>query len=92
MDFTVRLPWMSKYHDTIWVVVDHLTKATHFLALKVTFIAEQLVDLYIKEMVRLSGIALAIVSDCDTKFAFKFWHDFHTTMGIELYFSTTYHP
>jgi len=67
-----------------WVVVDRLTKATHFLALKITFTTKQLVDLYIKEVVRLHGIPLTIVSNHDTKFSFKFWHGFQTAMHTEL--------
>jgi len=86
------LPQTTKHHDAIWVVVDRLTKAAHFLSLKITFTTEQLADFYIKEVVRLHGIPLTIVSDRDTKFASKFWQGFQTTMGIELCFSTAYHP
>jgi len=52
---------MTKHHDAIWVVIDRLTKATHFLALKIIFIANQLEDLYIKEVERLRAILLIIV-------------------------------
>ena len=77
---------MSKHHDAIWVVVDRLTKATHFFVLKVTFTAEQLADFHITKVVRLHRIPLTIVSNRDTKFAFKFWHGFQTAMGTELFF------
>jgi len=83
---------MTKHHDAIWVVIDRLTKATHFLALKITFIVNQLEDLYIKEVGRLRGILLIIVSYCDTKFASKFWHEFQIEMGTKLCFSTACHP
>ena len=85
-------PRMSKHHDAIWVVVDRLTKATHFFAIKVTLTAEQLADLYIKEVVSLHWIPLTVMSNCDTKFSSKFWHGFQTAMGTELYFSTAYRP
>jgi len=49
MDFIVGLPQTSKHHDAICVIVDRLTKLAHFLAIKVTFIVEQLANLYIKE-------------------------------------------
>jgi len=62
------------------------------LALKITFTAEQLADLYIKEVVRLHEIPLTVVLDRDTKFASKFWHGFETATSTELCFSTAYHP
>ena len=92
MDFIVGLPRTSKHHDAIWVIMDRLTKATHFLAIKVTFIAEQLADFYIKEVVRLHGIPLSTVSDRDTKFALRFWQGFQTAMGTEVHLSTYFHP
>ena len=76
----------------VWVIVKRLTKAAHVLAIKVTFTAEQLADLYIKEVVRLHGIPLTIVLDHDTKFVSKFWHGFQTTMGTEICLSTSFHP
>jgi len=71
---------------------DRLTKSAHFLALKTIFNAEQLADLYIKEIVRLYGIPLSIVSDHDIKFTSKFWHEFQLAMGTELCLSTAFHP
>ena len=55
-DFVVRMPRTQKHHDAIWVVVDRLTKSTHFLAMRTSLNAEQLVELYLKEIVRLHGI------------------------------------
>ena len=76
MDFIVGLPKTSKHHDGIWVIVYGLTKSSHFLAVKVTFTAEQLVELYLKEVVQLHGILLSVILDRDTKFVSKFWHRF----------------
>jgi len=84
MDFIVGLPRTQKKHDAIWVVVDRLTKPVHFLAVKMVFNAEQLADLYLKEIVRLHGIPLTIVLDRDTKFVSKFWQGFQSVMGTEL--------
>jgi len=53
----------NKHHDAIWVIVDRLAKSAHFLAVKFTSTAEQLADLYLKEIVRLHEIPLSIVSD-----------------------------
>jgi len=57
-----------------------------------TFNAEQLADLYIREIVRLHGIPLSIISDRDTKFASRFWQGFQTAMGTEVHPSTAFHP
>jgi len=81
MDFIVGLPRTSTHHDAIWVIVDRLTKSAHFLAIKVIFTVEQLAELYLKEVVRLHGISLFIVSHQDTKFVSKFWHGLQSAMG-----------
>jgi len=92
MDFVVGMPQTQKHHDAIWVVVDRLTKSAHFLPLKTTYNAEQLAELYIKEIVRLHSVPISTVSDRDTKFASRFWHGFQTAMGTELNLSTAFHP
>jgi len=92
MDCIVGLPRTSKHHDAIWVIVDQLTKLAHFLAIKVIFTAEQLADLYIREVVQLHEIPLFIVSDCDPKFIFKFWHRFQSVVATELCLSIAFHP
>jgi len=74
------------------VIVDRLTKAAHFLAIKTTFNAKQLAELYIAEIVRLYGVPLTIVSDRDSKFASKFWQGFQSIMGTQLNLSTAFHP
>ena len=76
MDFVVGMPRTQKHHDAVWMIVDQLTKSAHFLAMKTTFNAEQLAELYIKEIVRLDGVPLSIVLDRDTKLASKFWQGF----------------
>ena len=68
MDFMIGMPRTFREHDGVWVIVDRLTKVAHFLTIKATWTFEQLANLYIKEIVRLHGVPLSIVSDCDTKF------------------------
>jgi len=63
MDFVVGMPQTREHHDAIWVILDQLIKPAHFLAMKTIFDAQQLADLYIKEIVLLHGIPLSIVSD-----------------------------
>jgi len=92
MDFVVGMPRTQRHHDAIWVIVDRLSKSAHFLAIKTTFNVEQLADLYIREIVRLHGIPLSIISEQDTKFASRFWQGFQTPMGTEVHFRTAFHP
>ena len=92
MDFIVGLPRMARHHDAIWVIVDQLTKSSRFMAIKISFTAEQLPELYLKEIVRFHGIPLSIVSDRETKFVFIFWHVLQSAIGTELNLSTTFHP
>ena len=73
MDFMIGMPRTFGQHDGVWVIVDRLTKAAHFLPIKATFTSEQLANLYIKEIVRLHGVPLSIVLDCYTKFVSRFW-------------------
>ena len=63
--------WSSK-DDSIWVIVDRLTKSAHFIPVKVTYNAEKLAKLYISEIVRLHGVPRSIISDRGTQFTSKF--------------------
>ena len=68
MDFVVGLPKTMGKYDSIWVIVDKLTKSAHFTQVKVTYNAEKLAKLYISEVVRLHGVPLSIISDRGTQF------------------------
>jgi hypothetical protein len=92
MDFITKLPRTNKQHDSIMVVVDKLTKATHFIPVKLTHKAMKIADIYMKEIARLHGIPKTIVSDRDPKFTSKFWKGLFNGFGTNLNFSTTYHP
>ncbi|XP_020992176.1 uncharacterized protein LOC110278258 [Arachis duranensis] len=63
MDFVIRLPRTRSGCDAIWVVVDRLTKTTHFLPIRISCTMEELVQMYIKEIVRLHGVPSTIISD-----------------------------
>ena len=63
MDFVVGLPLTGRKHDSIWVVVDQLTKSAHFLPVRTDYSLDKLVELYIKEIVWLHGIPISIISD-----------------------------
>jgi hypothetical protein len=72
MDFITRLHRINKQHDSIMVVVDKLTKVTHFIPLKTTHKVVDVIDIFMREITQLHGIPKAIVSDRDPKFTSKF--------------------
>lgn len=92
MDFVIGLPRTQAGYDSIWVIVDRLTKSTHFIPVKTTFNTLKLAKIFIKEIVRLHGVPTSIVSDRDPKFTSQFWKAFHRAFGTCLNLSTAYHP
>ncbi|KAH9686284.1 hypothetical protein KPL70_014310 [Citrus sinensis] len=92
MDFIVGLPKTTKMHDAIWVIVDRLTKPAHFLPIQMTYTMDQLAEIYVKEIVRLNGVPISIISDRDARFTSTFWEKLHKAMGTRLKFSTSFHP
>ena len=92
MDFIVGLPKTSKGYDSIWVIVDRLTKSAHFLPVKTTHTAKQYAQLYMDRIVSLHGIPKTIISDRGTQFIARFWEHFHAALGTQLIRSSAYHP
>ena len=92
MDFFSRLPRSPKGHDAIWVIVDRMTKSTHFLLIRLNYSLDQLAQLYVDEIVRLHGVPACIVSDRDPRFTCHFWGGVQKALVTKLNFSTTFHP
>ena len=92
MDFVTHLPRTQQKHDAVWVIVDQLTKSAHFLTVRMTFSLERFCRLYIREIVRLHGVPVSIVSDRDPRFTAHFWKSFQKAMGTRLTMSTAFHP
>nr|GEV60100.1 putative reverse transcriptase domain-containing protein [Tanacetum cinerariifolium] len=92
MDFVSKLPKTQSGNDTIWVVVDRLTKSAHFLPMKETDPMDKLSRLYLKEVVTRHGIPVSIICDRDPRFTSNFWKAFQKDMGTRLDMSTAYHP
>lgn len=78
--------------DTIWVVVDRLTKSVVFIPLKEKWKMEQLAKANNKHIVRHHGVPSDIVSDRDLRFLSNFWEAFHKAFGTKLLKSTAFHP
>lgn len=73
MEFITKLPKTSNDYEIIWVVVDYLTKYIHYLAIKETDKMEKLTKIFLREIVRLHGVPISIISDCDSRFTSRFW-------------------
>ncbi|GJT88492.1 reverse transcriptase domain-containing protein [Tanacetum coccineum] len=92
MDFITKLPKTSNGHDTIWVIVDRLTKSAHFIPTKETDCMETLTRLYIKEIVSRHGVPISIISNRDSHFMSRFWQSLQKALGTQLDMSIAYHP
>ncbi|GJW28063.1 putative reverse transcriptase domain-containing protein [Tanacetum coccineum] len=92
MDFVTKLPKSSSGHDTIWVVVDRLTKSAHFLPIREDYKTEKLAKIYTNEIVARHGVPVSIISDRDGRFTSHLWQAFQEALGTRLDMSTAYHP
>ena len=92
MDFVAGLPRTSRGFDSIWVIVDRLTKSAHFLPVQSSFSAERLARIYIREVVRLHGVPVSIISDRGSQFTSSFWRTFQDELGTRVDLSTAFHP
>jgi IS30 family transposase len=92
MDFIVGLPLTARKKDSIWVIVDRLTKTAHFIAVHTTYSVQQYAELYMDQIVRLHGILKTIISDRGTQFVARFWEQLHECLGTKLIRSSSYHP
>ncbi|GJZ88236.1 putative reverse transcriptase domain-containing protein [Tanacetum coccineum] len=92
MDIITKLPRTSSGHDTIWVIVDRLTKSAHFIPVRETDSMETLTSLYIKEIVSRHGVPISIIWNHDSHFTSRFWQSMHNALGTLLDMSMAYHP
>ena len=92
MDFVTGLPKTPARYDAMWIIVNRLTKSTHFLSIRANCPLEKLAHLYIQEIVKLHKVPSTIILDWDPRFASQFWGAFQKAFDIKLYLSTTYHP
>ena len=92
MDFIVGLPNTSWHHDSIRVIVDRLTKTTHFLPVHTTHRTEKYAEIYIDQIVRLHGILRTIVLDRGAPFVARFWEQLCDTPGVSFVLSQEIYP
>ncbi|GKC41899.1 putative reverse transcriptase domain-containing protein [Tanacetum coccineum] len=91
IDFITKLPKMAAGFDSIWVIIDRLTKSAHFLLMRETDSTKKLTRLYMKEIVARHGIPVSIISDRDSHFTSRVWQSLHKALGTQLNLSTAYH-
>jgi hypothetical protein len=92
MDIIVRLPHTQARYDSIWVIVDRLTKVAYFISGKTTYSGAKLVELYMSRIICLHGVPKKIMSDRGSQFTCMFWEKLHESMDTKLNFSSAYHP
>ena len=91
MDFIVGLPLTARRHDSIFVLVDTLTKSAHFIPVRATYQTPDIARVFISEIVRLHGVPKKIISNRGSVFTGRFWKSFQEALGTQLNFSTAYH-
>ncbi|KAA3483477.1 DNA/RNA polymerases superfamily protein [Gossypium australe] len=92
MDFVSGLPMTPSKKDTVWVIVDRLTKSAHFIPVRTDYSLDKLAELYVSQILRLHGVPSSIVSDRDPRFTLRFWKRLQDALGTKLHFSTAFHP
>nr|GEW54301.1 putative reverse transcriptase domain-containing protein [Tanacetum cinerariifolium] len=92
MDVVTKFPKTTAGQDTIWVIVDRLTKSAYFLLMIEDDTLEKLTRQYLKEVVSKHEVPVSIISDRDGKFTLHFQKSLNKALGTRLDTSTTYHP
>ncbi|KAK8690606.1 hypothetical protein V6N13_074137 [Hibiscus sabdariffa] len=92
MDFVSGFPVTPRKNDSVWVIVDRLTKSAHFIPVRKNMSSDILAELYIREVIRLHGVPISTVSDRDLKFTSRFWKSLQKALGTRSNLSTTFHP
>jgi hypothetical protein len=92
MDFIVGLSRTSCGYNSIWVIVDRLTKSAHFIPVATTYRVRKYVELYLSHIIRYHGISKTIISDRGSIFVACFWEQLHKCLGTHLIRSSAYHP
>ena len=92
MDFVYKLPRTRNGYEGVWVIVDRLTKSTHFILVGEKYSLNKLAELFLLKIVKYHGVPVSITSDRNPGVTSKFWKAFQETLSAELRYNTTYHP
>ena len=92
MDFIVGLPKTAKGFESIWFIIDRLTKTAHVFPVKVKYSVVTYAEHYIARILSSQGVPKTIVSDQGPQFVSMFWEELHKSLGTKLLQSSAYHP
>src|SRR6185503_2920931 len=90
--FIVGLPNTSQKYDSVWVIIDRLTKTAHFIPVHTTYSAKKYAEIYLNQIVCLHGVTKPIIFYCGAQFIKRFWAQSQESFGTKLIRSSTYHP
>jgi hypothetical protein len=92
MDFIVGLPLTARKFNSIWVIVDRLTKFAHFIPMNTNYNVQKYAEIYVTRVLCLHRVAKTIISDQGSQFIARFWEQLHASLGTHLIHSSAYHP
>jgi hypothetical protein len=92
MDFIVGLPMMGHKFDSIWVIVDRLSKSAHFIPVNTNFNVQKYAGIYVAHVLCLHGVLKMIISNRGSQFVAHFWEQLHASLGTRLIHSSAYYP
>jgi hypothetical protein len=92
MDFIVGLPMTARKFDSIWVIVDRLSKSARFIPVHTNYIVQKYARIYIDRVLCLHGVPKTIISDRGSQFVAQFWEQLHASLRTHLIHSSSYHP
>jgi hypothetical protein len=81
MDFIVGLPLTGRKFNSIWVIIDRLTKSPHSIPVRTFYRAEKYAELYVSRILCLHGVSMTIISDRGPQFIARFWEQLQASMG-----------
>jgi hypothetical protein len=91
MDFIVGLPLTARKFNSIWVIVDRLTKSAHFIPVNTNYNVQKYDEIYVAHVLCLHGVPKMIISDRGSQFVAHFWEQLHASLGTHLIHSSAYH-
>jgi hypothetical protein len=92
MDFIVGLSLTARKFNSIWVIIDRLTKSAHFIHVNTNYSVQKYAGIYVARVLCLHGIPKMIISDRESQFIARFWEQLHASLGTHLIHSSAYHP
>jgi hypothetical protein len=91
MDFIVGLSLTARKYNSIWVIVDRLTKSAHFIPVNTNYNIQKYAEIYIARVLCLHGVLKTIVFDRGSQFVARFWEQLHASLGTHFIHSSAYH-